>query len=99
MSERLHLLMTPALAARRDCMAQFAPGDCLLLLDRGVELLADPQALAELLEHSARRLHVLADDLAARGLSSLTRDRPDLLVDAPGWVRLIVAHRQVLSWT
>ena len=55
--------------------------------------------MAELLEHSARRLHVLAEDLAARGLSSLTRDRPDLLVDAPGWVRLIVAHRQVLSWT
>ena len=80
-------------------MGQFAPGDCLLLLDRGVELLAEPRVLAELVERSAGRLQVLAEDLAARGLGSMANDHQELLIDSPGWVRLIAAHLQVLSWT
>lgn len=99
MSARLHLLMSPALATRRDCMGQFAPGDCLLLLDRGVEVLVEPQALAELVDRSGGRLHLLAEDLVARGLASMANDHQGLLIDLPGWVRLIAAHRQVLSWT
>lgn len=99
MTPRLHLLLSPAASAWRDCCGQLADGDCLLLADRGVELLADPRRLEELANHSRIRLHALRDDVEARGLATLAEHPADLQLDAGQWIRLIVAHRHILSWT
>jgi len=51
------------------------------------------------LESCGATAHVLREDAEARGLASLAGAREGMLVDRAGWVRLVEAHHQVLSWT
>jgi len=90
---RLHLLLAPS--ALDDCLPQVAPGDRVVLLDRGVELVTDARAL-DRLAGRASELLVSAEDRRARGLPL-----PDGLAgtDDRGIVDLVARHRDVLSWS
>lgn len=89
---RLHLLLSPEALA--DCRSQLLAGDRLVLLDRGVGLLADPEALADLGERAS--LNASVEDRRARGLPAQPA-APD--VDDAGVVALVERHRHVLSWS
>lgn len=93
MSPRLHLLCSADPRAWRDCRGQLADGDRVVLLDRGVECLLQPEIVARL---EARDWYVLRADAEARGLAALAGDR---IIDDADWVRLVEAHSQILSWT
>ena len=90
---RLHLLMNPA--ALDDCLRQRAGKDAVLLLDRGVELLARAAELRRLLADGAAVV-ACEPDRRARGLPLIDEVGR---VDDAGLVDLVARHEQVLSWT
>jgi sulfur relay protein TusB/DsrH len=92
----LHQLLSPSAEAVRDCLSLLADGDCVVLVDRGVEMLARQDGLAAL---AGILWFALAEDVAARGLAKSAESYPGRLLDTPGWLELIVRHPQVLSWT
>lgn len=79
-----------------DCLSLLSPGDSLLLLEDGVYAAlpdAPPLTLPE-----GVRLYVLAEDLAARGISD--RIPPAFTrVDYAGFVALCLAHVKVINWS
>ena len=89
---RLHLIMTSS--AARDCLGQLQPGDTVLLLDRGVELMCDADLLPLLHE---RPVQVCAseEDAAARGISFA---ESVIATSDKQFVALSAGHAQVLSW-
>jgi sulfur relay protein TusB/DsrH len=98
-STRLHLLCSADPAAWQDCRGQLSGGDCVLLLDRGVEWLLNTGFLAGFDAASTNTLYALDEDAQARGLAGTAVDRPGLFIDRSGWVRLIETHPHILSWT
>lgn len=85
---KLHVINRTAALA--DCLALLAPGDGVLLCGDAV---LQWQLVLDDLQGS--RLHVLAEDLQARGLQ--TEDAISC-VDYEGFVELCCAHEQVLAW-
>src|SRR3990167_4526974 len=81
------------------CLRLLAPGDSLLLLEDGVYVALQLQAgmqLSNLIPEGVT-LHVLAADLAARGISA--RIPPAFSsIDYTGFVRLSLAHPRVVNW-
>ncbi len=77
-------------SALADCRSQQAPGDVVVLLDRGLELLADAASLEGL------DPLVSGVDRRARGLP-LPSGCED--VEDAGVVDLVTRHTRVLSWT
>jgi sulfur relay protein TusB/DsrH len=92
-SLRLHLLMNPA--ALDDLAGQLHVLDQLVLLDRGTELLMQPDAIKQLL-NEADEVYCSRPDREARGLPlppGVTE------IDDMVLVALVEARCQVLSWT
>lgn len=82
----------------RDLVGQLGTGDQVLLVDRGVELVAHPRLLAGLGEACEQPLHALRIDLEARGLADLARAQGVVLAEDSDWVALVRCHRHALSW-
>lgn len=97
-SSALHLLCAEHSAAREHCLAHWAAGDELLLVDRGARLLADPGWLALATARFGRSPAALRADVQACGLERMARDGAVDLVDEGGWVRRVARHRHVLTW-
>jgi sulfur relay protein TusB/DsrH len=91
---RLHLLLHPGQDALEACLRQLTDQDALLLADRGVELLAEPGRLDQLLA-AAGSAYALQACCLARGLHV---PAPLTGVDDAGWPALVRAHRHILSW-
>lgn len=85
----LHLVVSTAALA--DALACARPGDAVLLLQDGVIALAGHPAPPR----PELRWHVLAPDLAARGLPVPAGCAP---VDDTGFVALAAAHSRCLTW-
>ena len=87
--------------ALRLCLATFAPGDALLLLEDAVYLAGEPAATRlheALAARGAAALFALAPDLAARGISA--RISPHVnAVEYTDFVALSLQHARVVSWT
>ena len=100
MSGRLHQLMSADPRALADCRAFLQPGDEVLLVDAGVHLLTDSDALFARLQNKdfTPRVSALRSDILSRGLEAATRHgRISLLSDAQ-WVERVFSSSQVLSW-
>ena len=83
-----------------DCRAFLQPGDEVLLVDAGVHLLTDSDALFTRLENKdlTPRISALRSDILSRGLEAASRHgRISLLRDAQ-WVERVFSSSQVLSW-
>ncbi len=92
----LHTLNAlPASTAFRDCMATIGADDALLLLGDGVYALL-PEAWKALVQKNAT-VYVLADDLAAAGL---TESLPESVnaVDYAGFVALTETYPRQMAW-
>jgi len=74
------------------CLGRATTDSTLLLLEDAVYAAVTPRTIP------ARALYVLAEDLAARGLSH--SDLPDgvTAIDMKGFVALTVAHSPVIAW-
>lgn len=84
----LHLVnKASALAA---CMSVVSAEDAIVLLEDGVY--AGTAGLAP-----DRRLHALAPDVIARGLSGRLAPRVEVVSD-DGFVALVEAHQPVVTW-
>ncbi len=100
MPGRLHQLMSADPRAVADCRAFLQPGDEVLLVDAGVHLLTDSDALFARLQNNGftPRISALRSDILSRGLEAATRHgRIGLLSDAQ-WVERVRSNGQVLSW-
>ena len=88
--------MSPDSDTLHDCLSLFRPGDYLLLLDSGVNLLAHAGKLQAVMDQAGGSLGASAPDLAARGLGDLTGGVA--VIDDAQWLELLADHAQVLSW-
>ena len=90
--------MTPALhmihsaAALDRSLGRVTADAVLLLLEDGVYAALAPRDLP------ARAVHVLAEDLAARGLAADDLAPGVTALDIKGFVALTVAHSPIVSW-
>ncbi len=100
MSARLHQLMSADPRAVADCSTFLQPGDELLLIDAGVHLLTDPDALlARFKNHNyAPNISALCSDVLSRGLEAQSKHRGISLLSDRQWVERVCSCRQVLSW-
>lgn len=88
----LHTFNKPPTPERLQLLAA---GDAVLLLEEAVY--AAQQVLPPLPVPAGVTLHVLAADLAARGIAA--RIRPDFCsIDHAGFVDLSLAHAKVINW-
>lgn len=92
---RLHLLLHPGHEALDACLRQLTDQDTLLLADRGVELLAEPWRLDQLLA-AAGSVVALRGCCLARGLEV---PAPLAGLDDADWPALVRAHRHISSWS
>ena len=88
MSAPLHIIHSAA--ALRRCLPRATADAVLLLLGDAVYCSLTPQG---------RPIHVLAEDLAARGLSGADLAGGATLVDMKGFVALTVAHSPLVGWS
>lgn len=95
---RLHQLFTTAGTALDDCLAQFQAGDHLLLVDRGAAVLMIADHVEALKEACNDSVSATLADVEALGLKPLADQCGMAQVDDAGWVRLVMAAGQVLSW-
>ncbi len=91
----LHLVCQSPARTRdlEDCLAVLAADDHLLLLQDAVIASTLP-AWQPLLAGLHERVHVLAEDLLARGLTPQVGH----VIDMPGFVDLVVEHGSPLRW-
>jgi len=74
------------------CLAVYADGDALLLIQSGVYLLQQPDLLpAEIC------VYVLCEDARARGLP-VTDGHPFAVTDYSGFVALVCQHNNCVNW-
>jgi len=92
----LHFLLSADQASWHACGACCAPGDTVLLLDRGVMGLARPSAIPQ----GMFPCHVAGSraDALARGLPIETNDLGVEFIDDGDVIALIEAHSHCLSW-
>lgn len=88
MSTPLHTIHSAAALER--CLSRATADAVLLLLGEAVYCGLTPQD---------RPLHVLAEDLAARGLSPADLARGVTPVDMKGFVALSLAHSPIVGWS
>lgn len=88
MSAPLHTIHSAAALQR--CLLRATPDAVLLLLGDAVYCGLAP---------SSRPLHVLSEDLAARGLSPADLASGVTPVDMAGFVALSVAHSPIVGWS
>lgn len=84
--------------ALQSCLRILAPGDALLLIEDAVYAAPDTAHNRALLESCPDSVpcHALRADLEARGLQALL---PAIrTVDDGGFVELVCAHTQTISW-
>jgi len=74
------------------CLGRATADSTLLLLEDGVYAALTPHAIP------ARALYVLAEDLAARGLSRSDLAPGITAIDMKGFVALTVAHSPIAAW-
>ncbi len=100
MSARLHQLMSADPRAVADCGTFLLPGDEVLLIDAGVHLLTDPDALLARLKNQdyAPNISALSSDVLARGLEAPSRHPGISLLSDRQWVERVCSCCQVLSW-
>lgn len=93
----LHTLNAAAdSAAYRDCLRLLVQGDDLLLLGDAVYCALRGSPQLEALVASGARIHVMADDAAAAGVSDRLGEVP--LVNIEQWLDLTERHRQQQAW-
>lgn len=90
MNTLLHTIHSVAALDR--CLGRVTADSTLLLLEDGVYAALTARAIP------ARALYVLADDLAARGLSSADLAPGIIALDMKGFVALTVAHSPIVGW-
>ncbi len=88
---------TQALA---QCLDRAGEGDAILLMQSGVYAAMKHSALASRMEQSIRKvnIHVLAPDLAARGIAAEEVMKGIELISYEGFVNLSISHGPILSW-
>ena len=89
-----------ASASLGQCLARAGEGDAVLLLEGGVYAALKDSAFAPALQDALGKLavHVLAPDLAARGVAAEELIEGLALVDYEGFVELSLRHAPVQSW-
>jgi sulfur relay protein TusB/DsrH len=96
----LHLVLSADAGAWQDCAELCRRDDEILLADAGVGLLAQPDAVAGLVDGSGQgRVSALQSDVFARGLEACSSALEIALVTDSGWVDKVRSHARVLSWT
>ncbi len=90
MTAPLHTIHS--VAALESCLGRATADSTLLLLEDGVYAALTPDAIP------VRALYVLAEDLAARGLSSADLPAGVTAIDMKGFVALTVAHSPIAAW-
>ena len=100
MPGRLHQLMCADQRALEDCRAFLQPGDEVLLIDAGVHLLTDPDALFARLKNEdyAPNISALGADVLSRGLEAPSKHSGIRLLSDGQWVERVCHCAQVLSW-
>lgn len=95
-SPTLHIVNKSSLSsnALASCLAVSTPGDCLLLIEDGVYSVLDASWRQAQVE-----IHVLTEDLLARGLDAGALDTPIQCVDYPGFVALACRCARTVSWS
>ncbi|MFT5770193.1 MAG: sulfur relay protein TusB/DsrH, partial [Lysobacterales bacterium] len=83
-----------------DCLAFFNDGDEILLIDAGVELLADEVALRSLLEQksTANQVCAICEDVVARNLTLQAQENNIDLIRDSEWVEHVLCYSHILSW-
>jgi len=90
MTAPLHTIHSVAALDR--CLGRATTDSTLLLLEDGVYAAVTPRTIP------ARALYVLAEDLAARGLSPSDLPPGVTAIDMKGFVALTVAHSPIAAW-
>ena len=100
MSARLHQLMCADPRAVEDCRTFLQPGDEVLLIDAGVHLLTDPDALFARLKNQeyVPNISALSSDVLSRGLEAPIKRSGISLLNDGQWVERVCSCYQVLSW-
>ena len=80
--------------ALASCLAVVTPGDSLLLIEDGMYSVLDASWLPTQME-----IHVLTEDLQARGLDAGALDTRIQCVDYPGFVALACRCTRTVSWS
>lgn len=95
----LHQLMSADPRTVAECLALARPGDAILLVDRGVDLLTHwehPDTAP--LRSAGLEILVLEADVAAAGLLTLTGRLGMSLLPDSQWVDQVCRSARVLSW-
>lgn len=95
---KLHLLMSSAPRAVVDCLAFANEDESVLLVDRGVDILADSDAMSRFGNRAAGSLLALRADVQAAGLAQLALAFEVGTVSDAQWVELVCGSGHVLSW-
>lgn len=95
---RLHLLMSADPRALKDCRAFARPGDAVLLVDRGVDLLGSPDTATLRSQFEGVALAALEADVVAAGLLAQAGHCGVPLQSDAAWVEQVCRATQVLSW-
>lgn len=90
MTTPLHMIHSAAGLDRS--LGRITADATLLLLDDGVYSALAPRVLP------ARTVHVLAEDLVARGLAQVDLAPGITALDMKGFVALTVAHSPLIAW-
>ena len=100
MPGRLQQLMCAYHRALEYIRAFLQPGDEVLLIDAGVHLLTDPDALFARLKNEdyAPIISALGADVLSRGLEAPSKQRGIRLLSDGQWVERVCHCAQVLSW-
>lgn len=99
MAGTLHQLMSTDPRAVAECLALAQPGDTILLVDRGVDLLTSwEHASTEPLRSAGLEILALEADLAAAGLLTLAGGLGMSLLPDSQWVEQVCRSTRVLSW-
>jgi sulfur transfer complex TusBCD TusB component (DsrH family) len=90
----VHLLLRAEGSVLQDCLASCSSGDCLVLMDAAVTLVAGPSP------KSAFRVEFccLEADVHAHGLRGLVSGSPWKQITDLELVERVVRHRHCLSW-
>jgi sulfur relay protein TusB/DsrH len=94
----LHQLMSDDHRAMKDCLAMVRPGDEILFLDSGVNLLSGHFGTLMGNSDDAIRLFASASDVRKLDLESRVNEMGVSQLDDDAWVEKVCHHDQVLSW-
>lgn len=92
----LHLLFSNSSDSVRDCQAQLAAGDSLVLLNTGVLVLLEPARMCNFPDDCT--VYAIEADMQAHGLAGVQAAMAVELIDDTGWARLVMSHAHCLSW-